>query len=1106
MRKNTLLTGLRMLLAVVFCLTAARVWAAVEVNVEKAGTLSTLIAGTEADLKLTGSINGTDVKCLRQLINDGKLTSLDLSEVHIVSGGEAYYESFKTQNDVIGESMFTGCAKLRTIVLPSTVTEILKNAFSRSGIRKVDIPNSVSHLGGDAFAYCSSLATVVIGSRVTRLDQGVFYSSSVSMAYVKPLTPPSTPAYLFSSKPTIRVYSDALEDYKQSSWASYGTIVGRLESLYPMEQDSSAVVNSLRDTYFEDAACTRLRAEYQGMTDEELTQAMTTGGMPSYMAEIAVKLKNATWAAYEQDFRIHEYQAYSDASYWNNKLLSTGGSYMGNPTGIWTPDFSPLYVFVDTDVPDDATLYIAGCVGNNLVTTAKTGKKLTRGLNIVDGQKGALYYIIYTADTKSMTKTLSQWPAIKIHIEGGRVNGYYDVSRHSDQDYQALLKAATHERFTIRGGQSLFNFKTSTYKTVWPRTIDKSICWFDSLTVWEKELMGFCESVASGRRAHSHSFLSGGESIFPIYYNNPNFAIEGVESDAGYANSTPHRTSYNSVDCIRNSFDVSRPDMDDWCAAHECGHNNQRAINLEGGTEVSNNLFSNYIRYLDGLTTSAGSPLSTVMNEYAHHIPFFVRDVNSQLRMYWQLYLYYHLAQKNTAFYPTLFQELRRDPLTLWGSATNSSLKFVRKVCQIAGEDLTDFFTAWGFFEPVTNLSVEDYGSHTLTVRQADINRTLTEIAKYPKKNREILFVEDRADYVLTNGFLTTAGQKRRESELVGQCGQLGQFTDFLNGTAQPSNYTYLQTDSLYALTGTGGVGFLMLGPNGELRYASNDKKFCIPTSVERDFTIYSLDLDGSLHEVPFAGSGTEKVTLSRAGTLADSLSEQAIKAVIGGYINGTDIKYMRQLINEGSLAALDLTDVRVLSGGLSYYESYRSTANAIGSHAFYGLKKLVAINLPQKITSISDNAFARSGLWEVTIPEIVTTVGGDAFAYCENLSRVTVGPKVKTMGQGVFYSSPVKHAYVYPTTPPSISLYLFSSKPVIHVYAKALAAYQKSKWAEFGTLVGDLDDYTPVETVNRDVLQSAEDAPVYDLMGRRVTRLQPGTIYIRKGKKFMAK
>ena len=1102
MQKNTLLTGLRVMLTIVVFLTTAQVWA-VEVNVEKAGTLSTLIAGTEVELKLTGSINGTDVKYLRQLTNEARLTTLDLSGVRIVSGGEAYYESYKTENDIIGQSMFTGCSKLRTITLPTSVTAILSNAFSRSGIRKVDIPNSVSHLGGDAFAYCSSLTTVVIGSRVSRLDQGVFYSSSVSLAYVKPLTPPATPAYLFSSKPTIRVYSDALEDYKQSTWASYGSIVGKLETIYPMEQDSSAVVNTLRDTYFEDAACTQLKTEYQGMTDEELRQAMANGGMPSFMADIAVKLKNGTWAAYEQDFRIHEYQAYSDASYWNNKLLSTGGSYMGNPTGIWTSGDEPLYVFVDTDVPADATLYIAGCVGNNLVTTAKTGKKLARGLNIVDAQKDALYYIIYTADTKSMTKPLSQWPAIKIHIEGGRVNGYYDVSRHSDRDYQALLRAATHERFTVRGGESLFNFKTSTYKTVWPSTIDKSICWFDSLTVWEKELMGFCESVATGQRAHSHSFLSGGESIFPIYYNNPNFAIEGVESDAGYANSTPYRTSYNSVACIRNSFDVSRPDMDDWCAAHECGHNNQRAINLEGGTEVSNNLFSNYIRYLDGLTTSAGSPLSTVMTEYARHIPFFVRDVNSQLRMYWQLYLYYHLAQKNTAFYPTLFQELRKDPLTLWGSATNSSLKFVRKVCQVAGEDLTDFFTAWGFFEPFTNLAIEDYGSHTMTVRQADINRTLTEIAKYPKKNREILFVEDRADYVLTNGFLTTAGKKRRESELVGQCGQLGQFTDFLNGSAEPSSYTYLQTDSLYALSGTGGVGILMLGPNGELRYASNDKKFCIPTNVT-DFTIYSLDLDGSLHEVAYAGSGTEKVTLSRAGTLADSLSENAIKGIVGGYINGTDIKYMRQLVNDASLAALDLTDARVMSGGVSYYESYRSTANAIGSHAFYGLKKLVAITLPRRITSIGDNAFARSGIREATIPDMVTTVGGDAFAYCESLTRVTVGPKVKTMSQGVFYSSPVKHAYVYPTTPPSIALYLFSSKPVIHVYAKALAAYQKSGWAEFGTLVGDLDDYTPVETVKSDVPQPVEDAPVYDLMGRRVTRLQPGTIYIRKGKKFI--
>ena len=245
--------------------------------------------------------------------------------------------------------------------------------------------------------------------------------------------------------------------------------------------------------------------------------------------------------------------------------------------------------------------------------------------------------------------------------------------------------------------EALFNFKKTTYKKVWPSSIDRSICWFDSLTVWQKELMGFCASVASGQRAASPYCLTGGEAIFPIYYNNPNFAIEGKEGDAGYANSTPYRTSYNSVDCIQNSFMI-RWEMDDWCAGHECGHNNQHFINLEGGTEVSNNLFANVVRYLDGMVTSVGSPLSTIADEYAHRTPYFIRDVNSQLRMYYQLYLYFHQAQKNTSFYPELFKAFREDPMTLWKNSNNSSLKFVRKVCELAQEDLTDFFTLYGFF------------------------------------------------------------------------------------------------------------------------------------------------------------------------------------------------------------------------------------------------------------------------------------------------------------------------------------------------------------------------------------------------------------------------
>ena len=118
------------MMTAVLCLSAAGVRAATtEVNVEKAGTLSTLVTGTETTLKLTGSINGTDVKLLRQMINEKRLTSLDLSEVKIVKGGEAYYNTYTTENNVIGQSMFTECSKLRTIKLPASVSDIQGNAF-----------------------------------------------------------------------------------------------------------------------------------------------------------------------------------------------------------------------------------------------------------------------------------------------------------------------------------------------------------------------------------------------------------------------------------------------------------------------------------------------------------------------------------------------------------------------------------------------------------------------------------------------------------------------------------------------------------------------------------------------------------------------------------------------------------------------------------------------------------------------------------------------------------------------------------------------------------------------------------------------------------------
>ena len=144
-----------------------------------------------------------------------------------------------------------------------------------------------------------------------------------------------------------------------------------------------------------------------------------------------------------------------------------------------------------------------------------------------------------------------------------------------------------------------------------------------------------------------------------------------------------------------------------------------------------------------------------------------------------------------------------------------------------------------------------------------------------------------------------------------------------------------------------------------------------------------------------------------------------------------------------------------------------------------------------------------------IVIPDKVTSIGGDAFAYCGSLTTVVVGEKVRTMEQGVFYSSAVKEAYFKPLTPPTlngVSDYLFSGKDrIIHVYASAVDKYKSAGWDRFGTIVGDLENsevITAIEAIEEALPQrGGNEAPIYNLQGIQVTNLQPGTIYIQNGK-----
>ena len=75
-----------------------------------------------------------------------------------------------------------------------------------------------------------------------------------------------------------------------------------------------------------------------------------------------------------------------------------------------------------------------------------------------------------------------------------------------------------------------------------------------------------------------------------------------------------------------------------------------------------------------------------------------------------------------------------------------------------------------------------------------------------------------------------------------------------------------------------------------------------------------------------------------------------------------------------------------------------------------------------------------------------------------------------------------------------------------MHVPASSVNAYKTAdQWKEFGTIVGF--DTTAVEEVKSNkTIKANENAPIFDLMGRRLQQKPASGYYIQGGKKFFVK
>ena len=692
-------------------------------------------------------------------------------------------------------------------------------------------------------------------------------------------------------------------------------------TLSALKNDAGKYTEALK-TFFANEICTELKAEYAAKSDDELKAAMAEAGLPTMLQDIAVKIKNQWWNdtekstyadknKYAKDFRVATFKPYSDANNWRDKMNTYAPSFMGNPTGIYAKNKDVIHVFVGNDIPEGATLYLTPIRNHGRIGSRTEGTELKKGYNaVITTTDSVVYYVNYvvntipTSNVNAHTKTIakiSDFPNLDIHIEGGQCVGYYqkpaENSAEEDAKYQYLIQNAyAGMYFMVKGETSLFYFKKYTYTKHFSETIWNSINWFDRLHFWEFAIIGVLDDVANGKcengtensKAAYPLNIKGGDAFYPTYCNNPTMAMEGPNGQNPHA--TTFYTSYPGDGGVESSFNAERANFDNWCAGHEHGHQIQGAYNLESCSESSVNLPSNIITYLTGYRLGRGWNFEQNYAYVAENKVFGLRDISITMRMYYNLFLYYHIGGKKKDFYPTFVKSLREDPMNFsrdgvqyehpeWGApsgghhrAVNTWIKFYKKACDAAQEDLTEYFRMWGFFVPCDKEYFGDYTSYAVSLTQKEIDAAIAEVkAKGYPENLQIMFVEDRQiprERTDIWAHTATGSQKYKptnweawytEEQLRAEYGDVGDILTYIDGSANTSEYTYILSGNKVALKGKGGVGFIVYDKDGNNVYMSNRYNFEIPAEVAANgFVIKAINADGTSSEVK---NGAETAT-----------------------------------------------------------------------------------------------------------------------------------------------------------------------------------------------------------------------------------------------------
>ena len=689
----------------------------------------------------------------------------------------------------------------------------------------------------------------------------------------------------------VNVSAEAISLQQAAFQAFYAEYQAKLELMNHIGE-----YNTVLPTFFTDLTCTELLPTYAAMSDDELRTAMSA--LPATLQDMAVKIKNDAWGHREEEFRVRNYKAYSDADYWAEKLYTKKYSRINNPTGVYGNAGDVLYIFVGNDIPQGTTLE-AEIISGTSIQGERTALK--KGLNMVPVKKDFSNLFIQYIGATSLTSDalITDYPELKIHVEQGVVNGYWDKAHHTDADWVDMKENLfTGDVVQVKGERIMFHMSRHYITQCCPTTITDAIGWWDDMSRWQQDMLGI-------------------EDVRPSKFNNLGCAISLT---SGYQSATHYRTQYAET-YINNLLPYERmmSNADNcWGPAHENGHVHQAAIQSVGTSEVTNNFFSNLTLYKLGRYTSRGSSNEVIFNDYGNHTPYILRDGATTMRLFWQLYLYFHEVKGDSTFYPRVFEAMRATPLKArdpkyyanYVNGNEDLLIFARVCCDVAQMDLSEFFRFWGYLELTNKQHIGDYGDFYLTNRQSDVDEFLAHAAQYPKAP-SIIFVEDRVKAEKR----TDGGEGNKlhhgNAVAVGSAGDVGHYTDFKDTSVKAEGYLYNKSGAKITISnGSGAVGFKVYAKaDGALLYGSNKLSFTLPAeAAAQEIIVVAAQADGTdvtVKTVAEGGDESQQYTALKTN-ISEAQKVIAMSDATGskpGYYYGSVVEALEALLAEATAA-----------------------------------------------------------------------------------------------------------------------------------------------------------------------------------------------------------